>query len=296
MDTIGFIGLGIMGKPMVNNLIKAGKRLLVYDIDSNQVETTCAATDVLSASCVMEIAQSCSIIITMLPNSPESEEVIIGEKGIIQFAKTGTIVIDMSSIDPMVSIKIGQKLLEKGIEFLDAPVSGGETKAIDGTLSIMVGGKKEVFEKILPLFKVMGQTYTLVGEIGSGNFTKLSNQIIVALNIAAVSEALILAKKAGLSPTTVFKAIKNGLAGSAVLDNKAPKMIVRDFKPGFKIKLHQKDLQNVLNAGEKLNLPLPLTAQVLEILKSLSSSGKGEEDHSAILKYFENISGVEVSE
>ena len=284
MGTIGFIGLGIMGKPMVNNLIKAGERLLVYDLDSKQVETTCAAINVLSASCVMEIAQNCSIIITMLPNSPESEEVIIGEKGIIQFAKTGTIVIDMSSIDPTVSIKIGKKLLEKGIEFLDAPVSGGEPKAIDGTLSIMVGGKKEVFEKTLALFKVMGQTYTLVGEIGSGNFTKLSNQIIVALNIAAVSEALILAKKAGLSPTTVFKAIKNGLAGSAVLDNKAPKMIARDFKPGFKIKLHQKDLQNVLNAGEKLNLPLPLTAQVLEILKSLSSSGKGEEDHSAILK------------
>lgn len=296
METIGFIGLGIMGKPMVNNLMKAGKKLLVYDIDSKQIETACAAINVLSASCVMEIARNCSIIITMLPNSPESEEVIIGEKGIIQFAKAGTIVIDMSSIDPTVSIKIGKKLLEKGIEFLDAPVSGGEPKAIDGTLSIMVGGKKEVFEKILPLFRVMGQTYTLVGEIGSGNFTKLSNQIIVALNIAAVSEALILAKKAGLSPTTVFKAIKNGLAGSAVLDNKAPKMIVRDFKPGFKIKLHQKDLQNVLNAGEKLNLSLPFTAQVLEILKSLSSSGKGEEDHSAILKYFENISGVEVSE
>lgn len=296
METIGFIGLGIMGKPMVNNLMKAGKKLLVYDIDSKQVETACAAINVLSASCVMEIARNCSIIITMLPNSPESEEVIIGEKGIIQFAKAGTIVIDMSSIDPTVSIKIGKKLLEKGIEFLDAPVSGGEPKAIDGTLSIMVGGKKEVFEKILPLFRVMGQTYTLVGEIGSGNFTKLSNQIIVALNIAAVSEALILAKKAGLSPTAVFKAIKNGLAGSAVLDNKAPKMIARDFKPGFKIKLHQKDLQNVLNAGEKLNLSLPFTAQVLEILKSLSSSGKGEEDHSAILKYFENISGVEVSE
>jgi 2-hydroxy-3-oxopropionate reductase len=295
MENIGFIGLGIMGKPMVNNLVKAGNKIYVYDIDPEQIRISCECKDVLSATSIKDIAKKCNIIITMLPNSPQSEEVILGELGIINFTNKETVVIDMSSIDPIVSIKIGRKLAERGIEFLDAPVSGGEPKAIDGTLSIMVGGKKELFEKVVHIFKSLGQTYTWVGEIGSGNFAKLSNQIIVALNIAAVSEALLLAKAAGLSPTIVFEAIRKGLAGSAVLENKTPKMIARDFKPGFKINLHQKDLQNVMNAGEKLNVPLPLTSALLEILKSLTSAGKGEEDHCAIVKYFENLAGLEIN-
>jgi 2-hydroxy-3-oxopropionate reductase len=232
----------------------------------------------------------------MLPDSPQSQEVITSEKGIINFAKPGTIVVDMSSIDPIVSIEIGKSLAEKDIGFLDAPVSGGEPKAIDGSLAIMVGGDKDTFEKVIPIFKVLGDSCTLVGDTGAGNFTKLSNQIIVAINIAAVSEAFILAKKAGLSPTAVYNAIRGGLAGSSVLDSKGPMMIESDFEPGFKIKLHNKDMQNVLNAGSSLGVPLPLSAQLLEIFKSLVSSGNGELDHSGIARYYENISGIKIAE
>lgn len=291
MNLIGFIGTGIMGKPMAKNLIKAGYSLIVFARHPEKVRDLEKAGTKLAES-VISIAKDCSVIITMLPNSPESEEVIIGEKGIIKKAKEGTLVIDMSSIDPIISNKIGNKLEEKGIDFLDAPVSGGETKAIEGSLAIMVGGKKHIFEKAIPLFKALGSSYTLVGGTGAGNFTKLSNQIIVAINIAAVSEALILAKKAGLSPTRVYEAIKGGLAGSQVLDSKAPMMISGNFKPGFKIELHQKDLQNVLNVGSSLNIPLPITAQILEMLKSLTSLGEGNLDHSGIYKFYENISKV----
>ena len=291
MQSLGFIGTGIMGKPMAKNLIKAGDSLIVYDLNPEPlIELKKEGAEI--AASITEIAQCCNTIITMLPNSSQSEEVIISDKGIIKSAKSGTIVIDMSSIDPIVSIKIGKKLSIEGIDFLDAPVSGGEIGAIEGTLAIMVGGKKEVFDKAVPIFKVLGSTYILVGELGAGNFTKLANQIIVAVNIAAVSEAMILVKKAGLSPNTVYNAIKGGLAGSKVLDNKVPMMISRNFKPGFKIKLHQKDLQNVLNVGTFLNIPLPLTAQLLEMLKSLTSLGNGEIDHSGIIKFYENISEV----
>lgn len=295
MEIIGFIGTGIMGKPMAENLLGAGYSLIVNDIDPAQFQTL-INKGAKAASSVKEVAENCSIIITMLPNSPESEEVIIGSEGIIDYTRKGTIVIDMSSIDPIVSIKIGKLLSKKNIDFLDAPVSGGEPKAIDGSLAIMVGGKESIFKKIIPLFKVMGSSYTLVGDIGAGNFTKLANQIIVAVNIAAVSEALILAKKSGLSPTAVYNAIRGGLAGSTVMDSKAPMMIERNFNPGFKVKLHQKDLQNALNTGTSLNIPLPLSSQMLEILKSLTNSGNGELDHSVVLKYYENITGVEVKE
>ena len=292
-NLIGFIGVGLMGKPMAGNLMKAGYKLLIYDIDSRPVKEL-QKEGASVAAMVMEIGSKCSTIITMLPDSPESIEVISGKEGIIQTAKKSTLVIDMSSIDPIVSIEIGNNLNEKGIDFLDAPVSGGEIGAIKANLAIMVGGKKEIFDKAIPLFKVMGKSYTLVGEQGAGNFTKLSNQIIVAVNIAAVSEALILAKKAGLSLTTVYNAIKDGLAGSKVLESKAPMMIEGNFKPGFKINLHKKDMQNVLNAGSSLNIPLPLSALLLEILKSLSASGNGKLNHSAIVKFYENISGIEI--
>jgi 2-hydroxy-3-oxopropionate reductase len=293
MQSIGFIGTGIMGKPMAGNLIKKGYEVMAYNTSPEPLADLEKEGAVICRS-VAEVGEKTKTIITMLPNSPQSEEVIIGYKGIINSAKKGTIVIDMSSIDPMVSIKIGKELSSKGIEFLDAPVSGGEPKAIDGTLAIMVGGKKEIFNQVIPVFEVLGSSYNLVGGIGAGNFTKLSNQIIVAINIAAVSEALLLAKKAGLSPQKVFDAIRGGLAGSAVLDSKAPMMIEKNFKPGFKIKLHQKDMQNVINASSSLNIPLPLSAQLLETLKSLTASGNGELDHSAIIKYFENISTVEL--
>ena len=257
MQNIGFIGLGIMGKPMCINLLKAGYNLFVYNRNPVPAEELQKKGCTISTS-IIDLAENCNTIITMLPNSPESEEIIIGGKGIIQSAKKGSLVIDMSSIDPLVSIKIGKKLLDNGIDFLDAPVSGAEKGAIEGKLAIMVGGKSEVFEKAIPIFKVLGSSYILVGEVGAGNFAKLSNQIIVGINIAAISEALMLAKKAGLSPTAVYNAIKNGYAGSKVLDSKAPMMINRDFKPGFKIDLHKKDMQNVLNAGTALSIPCRL--------------------------------------
>jgi 2-hydroxy-3-oxopropionate reductase len=295
MQNIGFIGLGIMGKPMCMNLLKAGYNIFVYNRNPVPAEELQKKGCTISAS-IIDLAENCNTVITMLPNSPECEEIIIGGKGVIQSAKKGSLVIDMSSIDPLVSIKIGKKLLDKGIDFLDAPVSGAEIGAIEGKLAIMVGGKSDVFEKAIPIFKVLGSSYILVGEIGAGNFTKLSNQIIVGVNIAAVSEALLLAKKAGLSPTAVYNAIKNGLAGSKVLDNKAPMMINRNFKPGFKMDLHKKDMQNVLNAGTALGVPLPLTALVFEILKSLSSSGYGDLDNAGIIKFYERISNIEVKE
>lgn len=295
MQNIGFIGLGVMGKPMSINLLKAGYNLFVYSRNPVTVEELQKKGYMISTS-IIGLAENCDTIITMLPNSPQSEEVIIGDKGIIQAAKKGTLIIDMSSIDPLVSIKIGKKLSDKGIDFLDAPVSGAEMGAIEGKLAIMVGGKSEVFEKAIPIFKILGSSYTLVGEIGAGNFAKLSNQIIVGINIAAISEALILAKKAGLSPTVVYNAIKNGYAGSKVLDSKAPMMINRNFKPGFKIDLHKKDMQNVLNAGSALSVPLPLTALVLEMLKSLTSSGYGDLDNAGIIKFYEGISKIEVKE
>lgn len=292
-NLIGFIGIGIMGKPMARNLTKAGYELTVYDINKDALEEL-KNDGANIASSIAEISSRHNTIITMLPNSPESMEVILGDSGIIKTAKKGTLVIDMSSIDPTVSVEIGKSLNTKNIDFLDAPVSGGEKGAVDGTLAIMVGGKKDIFNKATNLFEIMGSSYTLVGEIGAGNFTKLSNQIIVAVNIAAVSEALILAKKAGLSPISVYNAIKGGLAGSKVLDSKAPLMIDGNFAPGFKIKLHKKDMQNVLNAGASLDIPLPLSAQLLEMLKSLTSSGSGELDHSGIIKFYESICGVEI--
>jgi len=290
---IGFIGVGLMGKPMVKNLINDNYKVLTYDNNPARLKEI-KELGAQTCKSVKEIAQSANPIITMLPNSPESENVIIGNKGIINYAKKDTIVVDMSSIDPNVSIKIGNKLKSKGIEFLDAPVSGGEPKAIDGTLAIMVGGQESVFEKVIPIFKTLGNYFILVGDIGAGNFTKLANQIIVAINIAAVSEALIFAKKAGLSPSNVLSAIKNGLAGSSVLDSKAPMMISKNFKPGGKINTHKKDMKNVLSVSTSLDIPLPLSAQLFEMLKSISILGDGELDHSAIVKFYENISGVKL--
>ena len=295
MQNIGFIGLGIMGKPMAINILKAGYNLTVFN------RTQIPAEELSGKSCakvssVADITKVCDIIITMLPDSPQSEEIIIGENGIIQTAKEGTLVIDMSSINPIVSIKIGEKLRVKGIDFLDAPVSGGEKGAIEGTLAIMAGGEKEVFERAIPIFEILGSSHILIGETGAGNFAKLVNQIIVTINIAAVSEAFTFAKKAGLSPGLVYNAIKNGYAGSKVMDSKLPMIVKRDFKPGFKIDLNKKDLQNVLNAGATLNIPLPLTSIVLEILKSLSCSGNGEMDNAGIIKFYEDISKIIVKE
>lgn len=290
---IGFIGLGIMGKPMAKNLIKAGYSLVVYDIHKAAVEELAAlgAEEGFSAK---DIAEKSEVIITMLPNSPQVKEVITGKNGILEGAKKGLIIIDMSSIAPIAAREVACIALEKGVEMIDAPVSGGEPKAIDGTLAIMVGGKEEVFKACYEILSSMGKNIVLCGDIGAGNVTKLANQVIVALNIAAMSEALVLGTKAGVDPESIYKAIRGGLAGSTVLDAKAPMILDGNFKPGFKIDLHIKDLANVLDTAKEIGAPMFLTSQVMEILKSLKFDGKGQLDHSAIVQFYEKLSNSEV--
>lgn len=291
---IGFIGLGIMGKPMAKNLIKAGYNLIVSDLNKEAVaEITSLGAE--SGASSAEVASKCEVIITMLPNSPHVKAVVLGEGGIIEGAKPGTAIIDMSSIAPLASREISKVLEEKGIDILDAPVSGGEPKAIDGTLSVMVGGKKEVFDKNYDLLKAMAGSVVYVGEVGAGNIAKLCNQAVVAINIAAVSEALVLAKKAGVDPDLVYQAIRGGLAGSTVMDAKAPMMMDRKFDPGFKIDLHIKDLTNVLETSHEIGVPLPITAQLMEMMQAVKLDGCGVEDHASIVKYYEKIANVEVT-
>lgn len=290
---VGFIGLGIMGKPMAKNLVKAGYKLVVLDHHKEHIEEL-TAMGAEAGKSNSDIAKKCDVIITMLPNSPQVKEVTLGKDGIIEGAKPGTVLIDMSSIAPLCSREIYAALKKKGIEMLDAPVSGGEPKAIDGTLSVMVGGSKEVFDKYHDLIKVMASSVVYIGGSGAGNTTKLCNQIIVAINIAAVSEALTLAQKAGVDPELVYKAIRGGLAGSTVLDAKAPMMMDRNFKPGFRIDLHIKDLNNVLETSHDVGVPLPLTAQVMEEMQAIKQDGCGKEDHSSLIKYYEKLANIEV--
>ncbi len=290
---IGFIGLGIMGKPMSKNLLKAGYEVVVYNRSRASMDEL-VAVGAEAAGSSAEVAAKCDVVITMLPNSPQVREVCLGKDGIIDGAKDGTVVIDMSSIDPVETKAIGAELAKKGIELIDAPVSGGEPKAIDGTLSVMVGGKKESFDKYYDLLMAMAGSVVYVGELGSGNVAKLANQVIVAINIAAVSEALTLAVKNGADPELVYKAIRGGLAGSTVLDAKAPMMMEHNFKPGFRIELHIKDLNNALNAAHATDTSLPMTAGVMEIMQALKNDGCAAEDHSAIVRYYEKISNTSV--
>jgi 2-hydroxy-3-oxopropionate reductase len=289
---IGLIGLGIMGKPMARNLLKAGHKLIVYDIVPQSVDEimTAGAEGARSAK---EVAEKCELVFTMVPNSPHVKAAIFGENGVSDGIKKGSLVVDMSSIDPGVSREVGIGLKEKGVRFLDAPVSGGEPKAIDGTLAIMVGGDQKDFDEAKPFFDAMGSA-VLCGDIGAGQVTKLANQIVVALNIAAVGEALVLAMKSGVDPDLVYKAIRGGLAGSTVMDAKAPMMMDRNFKPGFRISLHIKDLQNALSAGQNTGTPLPLTAMAMEMMQAIKVDGHLEDDHSALVHFFEKLANVEV--
>ena len=291
--TLGFIGLGIMGKPMAQNLLKAGFPLVVFNRSRGPVEDL-VKEGASPAESAKGVAERVEVIITMLPDSPDVKEVVLGKDGVIQGLKAGSVVMDMSSINPLVTQEIAQKLKEKGVEMLDAPVSGGEVGAVQGTLAIMVGGEKRVFDDCIEILKAMGKNIVHVGAIGAGGYVKLVNQIIVALNIAAVGEAFTLGAKAGLDPQTVYQAIRGGLAGSAVLDAKAPMIFQRNFKPGFKIKLHHKDLHNALSTAKDLGIPLPLSSLVQQILVSLMVEGKGEEDHSALANFFERMAKVEI--
>lgn len=294
MKKIGFIGLGIMGKPMSKNLLKAGYELVVMDRNPKVIEEV-KALGAGQASTPKEVAEQSDVVITMLPNSPQVKEVVLGPNGVIEGAKPGMVVIDMSSIAPLVSREVCEQLALKGVDMLDAPVSGGEPKAIDGTLSVMVGGKKEVFDACYDIMKAMAGSVVHTGDIGAGNITKLANQVIVALNIAAMSEAFILASKAGVDADLVYQAIRGGLAGSTVLDAKAPLVMDRKFDPGFRINLHIKDLNNALETSHELGASLPLTAQVMEILQALKTDGLGDADHCAIVQYYEKLAKIEVT-
>ncbi len=288
---IGFIGLGIMGRPMAKNLLKAG-----YDVTVSS--SSRAAEELVEAGARAatgkEIGEGCDLVLTMLPNSPQVKEVMLGENGIGAFMKPGSVFIDMSSINPVASREIAAELSGRGIEMLDAPVSGGEPKAIDGTLSFMVGGKQEVFDQYAPVLSAMGSSVVRCGEIGAGNTTKLANQIIVACNIQALAEALTLAQKAGVDPQLVFEAIRGGLAGSTVMNAKAPMMIAGNDSPGFRIDLHIKDLNNALDCAHAVGAPVPMTAAVQEVLQWMHSHEGGQKDHSAIAQYYEYLAGIEI--
>ena len=290
---IGFIGLGIMGKPMAKNLLKAGHTLVVYDIVEAPVKELIEA-GATAGSSPKDVASRNDLIITMLPNSPHVKKAVLGEVGVIEGAKPGSVLVDMSSIAPLASREVAAELAKKGVEMLDAPVSGGEPKAIDGTLAIMVGGKEAVFEGVKDVLLKMGASAVLCGDIGAGNVTKLGNQIIVALNIAAMSEAFVLATKAGVDPERVFNAIKGGLAGSTVLNAKAPMVLEGNYKPGFRIDLHIKDLQNALDTAHENGTPIPLTAQIMEIMQALKVDGKQSDDHGGVIQFYEKLAAVKV--
>ena len=292
-EKIGFVGLGIMGKPMARNLLKAGYELTVYDIVGEAVEEV-VGDGAAPASSSREVAEATDTIITMLPDSADSDRVILGPGGVLEGASSGKTIIDMSSIAPLVSQRIAAECAERGVEMLDAPVSGGEPGAINATLAIMVGGKQEIFDQNFDLLKVMGSNVVLTGDIGAGGVTKLANQIIVAANIEGLAEALVLATKAGVDPEKVFNAIRGGLAGSNVMEAKAPMMLSRNFRAGFRVRLHQKDLRNVLQTGQELNVPLPVTALLQQMLGALVNEGEQDADHSVLLKFVEGLAGIEV--
>ena len=290
---IGFIGLGIMGKPMVRNLLKAGYDVVCYSRTQKDIDEV-VASGANAGKSSADVASKANVVITMLPNSPQVKSVVRGEGGILEGAREGLIVIDMSSIAPLASQEIERACKQKGVRMLDAPVSGGEPKAIDASLAIMVGGEEKLFDEVKDLLLVMGSSAVYCGPIGAGNTTKLANQIIVALNIAALAEALTLVPKAWVDPALVFDAIKGGLAGSTVMNAKAPMMIDSNFKPGFKVDLHIKDLANALDTGHEVGSPLPLTALAREMMESLHSDGFGGYDHSALARYYAKLSGTKI--
>jgi 2-hydroxy-3-oxopropionate reductase len=293
MRLIGFIGLGIMGRPMARNLLKAGHSLVVHDINPAPVRELVEA-GARGAATPAEVAAAAGIVITMLPNSPEVRTVILGERGVLEGAQRGLIVIDMSSIAPLASREMAENAAAKGVTMLDAPVSGGEPKAKDGTLSIMAGGDQAAFDSVVDVLRAMGKSVVWVGPPGCGQMTKLANQIVVGLNIIAMSEALVLATKAGVDPKIVYQAIRGGLAGSTVLDAKAPLIFDRKFAPGFRIELHLKDLVNAIDTAHQTGTPLPFTSLATEVMSAMKVAGKGGLDHGGLVQYFESLAGVEV--
>jgi len=276
---------------MARNLLKAGYSLVVHSRSRGPVDEIAGAGAKVGTSS-RDVAAQCDVLITMLPNSPEVEQVVLGRDGVIEGARPGMILLDMSTISPLVSQKVGAALAAKSVKMLDAPVSGGEKGAIDGALSIMVGGDKAVFDKALPIFQAMGKTITHLGPLGAGGFTKLANQIIVAVNLTALGEALTLAKKAGLDRELTLTALAGGLAGSKCLDQKKPNYLADTYNPGFKIDLHYKDLGLIMESARALGVPLPTTAAVQELFSALRVKGRGGLDHSGVITLLEDLAGL----
>lgn len=287
---IAFIGLGIMGKPMAKNLLKAGHQLRVYDRnEATLTEMKAAGAAVCSSSA--QTVEGVDVVITMLPNSPHVKSVMLEDDKLAEKMPRTAAFIDCSSVNPIASREIAAALEKFGIDMLDAPVSGGQPKAVDGTLSFMVGGRQEVFDKFKDVLFCMGSSVVLCGGVGAGNVTKLCNQTIVAVNIAALAEAMQMGQMCGVAPEKIFEAIRGGLAGSTVMNAKAPMMMDQNFQPGFRIDLHIKDLNNVVDAAKAVDAPIPLTQQVLEMMKVLHHDGEGASDHSALLKYYQKLTG-----
>lgn len=292
MQKVGFIGLGIMGKPMAKNLIQAGVDLMVSDLNQEAVAEITAMGAAAAGN--REIGEQCDVIFTILPNGAIVQSVLFGKDGVLTNIKEGAVICDMSSVTPVESKTCYEKCAEKGIGFVDCPVSGGEPGAINGTLAFMAGGDQKDFDALRTYFEIMGSSALLIGESGSGSVTKLANQIIVNNTIAVVSEAFVLATKAGADPVKVYEAIRGGLAGSAVLDAKIPMIVERNFKPGGKISINHKDIKNVVNTAHEIDVPIPYTAQLFEIMQALKVDGHMNEDHGGIVQYFEHLANVEV--
>lgn len=289
---VGFIGLGIMGRPMAKNMLKAGVELLVADLNKEAVADVVAAG--AEEASYAEIGEQCERIIIMVPSGEITKSILFGEGGVASTVKAGTVICDMSSVTPVESQDCYQALKEKGVGFVDAPVSGGEPGAVAGTLAIMAGGDEKDFDEMKEYFDILGSSALLIGGSGSGSVTKLANQVIVNNTIAVVSEAFVLAAKAGADPQKVYEAIRGGLAGSAVLDAKIPMIVERNFKPGGPIRINHKDIKNVVNTAHSIDVPIPYTAQLYEILQTLKIHGHMNDDHGGIVQYFEKLADVEV--
>ena len=292
-EKVGFVGLGIMGKPMAKNLIKAGHQLVIYNDSGAADELKGEGAE--GADSYKAIAEQCDIVITCLPASSEVQEVYRGEEGLLAGASEGSLLIDMSTISPLVTKEIAKEANEKGVRTLDAPISGGEPGAISGDLALMVGGAEEDFERAKPLFEPLGNA-TLVGEAGSGQITKACNQIIVGIVIEAVSEALVLGSKAGVDPAKIIEAVSGGLAGTKVMDQKRDKMLEHDFEPGFRSELHHKDLGIALATAREVGVPLPLASLVDQMLQELKVKDRGGLDHSALLTVIEDAAQHKIGE
>ena len=296
-ETIGFIGLGIMGKPMARHLANAGYDVVIHTLNRQTIDTlTTESNKFIAASTPKEVAQKAKVVITMLPDSPEVREVALGDNGLIEAMGEGSLHIDMSTIAPSVAIEVSTALAGVGAHAIDAPVSGGEAGAINAALSIMVGGAAEDVERAMPLFEKMGKTIVHVGSSGAGQTVKACNQVMVAINYAAMSEALVLGAKSGVDPAKIVQVLGGGLANSRVLELKGQNAITGQFAPGFRVDLHRKDLNIAMNAGKATGTPLPVTALVQQFFDALTVAGRGDLDHSSLITIYEDLAHFQINE